>query len=121
MSGHKAMEENPITQRYHCAHCVGTGTCIIANGASCGTCIKNAKVAKQYTIVRCGVCMGFGQAEPTTQRFIGRMPVFVVMTVLAVFYLFVAFNADNEARFDQIFPLVGSLTTMIVTFYFSKK
>lgn len=115
------MMDSNETSRCECAHCSGSGTCTVDDGVSCGTCIKDAKVKEHHKIVRCGVCKGIGTAEPTTQRFIARMPVFVVFTVLAVFYLYVVFYAGNEAHFNQIFPLIGSLTTMIVTFYFARK
>jgi hypothetical protein len=107
--------------RFDCPHCSGTGTCSANGGASCGTCLKEAKVDDQFKIVRCDVCIGQGKVEPKTERLIGRMPFLIVAAVIGVFYIYAGFNATNQERFDQIFPLVGSLTTMIVTFYFSRK
>lgn len=104
-----------------CPHCQQTGTCQVDDGASCGSCLKEAKAKKELKIVKCQVCNGLGKAEPKTARLISRLPFMIVMMVLLVFYIYAFINAGNESKFDQIFPLVGSLTTMIVTFYFSRK
>lgn len=108
-------------QQIDCPHCEGSGVCRADNGQSCGTCLKAAKIGKEAKVVRCDVCLGIGKAESKTARLMGRMPFLIVMVVLAIFYMYALSNANNDERFSQIFPLIGSLTTMIVTFYFSKK
>ncbi|MBD3611825.1 MAG: hypothetical protein HUJ13_05345 [Hydrogenovibrio crunogenus] len=108
-------------KRIECPHCEGKGICKADNDCSCGTCLKAAKVKKDTKVVRCDVCMGVGKAEPKTERLIARMPFLIVIVVLGVFYFYALINAANPDKFDQIFPLIGSLTTMIVTFYFSRK
>jgi hypothetical protein len=104
-----------------CKHCGGTGTCHEDNGNSCASCLKEAKVKKDSKVVQCQVCQGLGQAEPKTARLNNRLPFLIVVFVLFVFYCYTFVNIGNNAKFDQIFPLIGSLTTMIVTFYFSRK
>jgi hypothetical protein len=104
-----------------CPHCKGTGTCIVNQGASCGTCLKKASLKSDDKLVRCEVCEGHGKIAPKSEIVKNRIPVLIVGLVLGVFYVYAGMNAKNPETFNQIFPLVGSLTTMIVTFYFSKK
>lgn len=108
-------------KRLDCAHCEQTGTCRTEDGYSCGSCLKDAKPGSESRIVQCSVCLGIGKVEPKTERLIGRVPFLIVFLVLIVFYAYAFFNLGDDTKFNQIFPLVGSLTTMIVTFYFSKK
>lgn len=107
--------------RIDCPHCSQSGTCKANNGSSCGSCLKSAKTKKEVTIVQCAVCVGTGKAEPKTDLLNARLPFFIVIVVLGVFYLYAGTNLSNDGKFDQIFPLIGSLTTMIVTFYFTRK
>ncbi|MFB2638043.1 hypothetical protein ACE02P_08440 [Shewanella bicestrii] len=104
-----------------CKHCNESGTCQIDNGNSCGTCLKEAKSVKGSKIVACGVCAGVGKVEPKTSRLNSRLPFLIVALVLLVFYFYTFVNLGDDSKFDKIFPLIASLTTMIVTFYFTKK
>lgn len=120
------MENNiTINKLIKCSHCLGKGTCLIDNNHSCGTCLKVAKLKKKFNITICSVCYGEGMIvphpEPYTERLKNRIPVFIVVIVLAVFYFYALLNLIFRTNFDVIFPVVGSLTTMIVTFYFSQK
>lgn len=109
------------TNAFDCPHCSGSGTCTVDDAKSCGTCQQTAKLKNEAKVVRCGVCLGYGKLETKTTRLTERMPFLIVFAVIGVFYFYAALNAGNDEKFAQIFPLVGSLTTMIVTFYFSKK
>ena len=106
---------------FDCPHCGGKGTCLVAEGGSCGTCLKDAKVKVEAKIVKCGICKGIGKVESKTDGLLSGMPFIIVMIVLFVFYLYAGINVTRPEKFEQIFPLVGSLTTMIVTFYFARK
>ena len=114
------MQDSTI-QWFDCPHCEGRGLCLLANEKSCGTCIQDAKLKATAEVVRCGVCEGMGKVEPKTMRLNSRMPFMIVMVVLVIFYLYVLSNLIDGENFDQIFPLISALTTMIVTFYFSRK
>jgi len=105
----------------NCPHCAGKGTCLINNNGSCSTCLKNAKEKKDSKIVVCSVCEGIGIIEPKTERLKNRAPFFIMLIVLLIFYFYAFVNIFNPNNFDKIFPVVGALTTMIVTFYFSQK
>ena len=103
-----------------CKHCNETGTCLIENGNSCGTCLKEAKPNKNSKIVVCSVCDGIGKVETKTSRLNSRLSFLIVGMVLIIFYFYAFVNLGDDSKFNQIFPLVSSLTTMIVTFYFTK-
>ncbi len=111
---------NNSKEVFGCPHCEGTGTCTVSDGRSCGTCINESKV-KDAEIVRCDVCSGFGRTENKSERLVNRAPIIVLIVVLAAFYSYALFSIDDADRFNQMFPLIGSLTTMIVTFFFAKK
>ncbi|WP_051177523.1 hypothetical protein [Vibrio harveyi] len=106
-----------------CPHCEKTGTCKQDDGKSCGSCLKAAKLKNDSDskVVQCQTCAGIGAIEPKTSRMNARLPFMIVAIVLATFYVYAGFSANDNERFSQIFPLIGSLTTMIVTFYFSNK
>jgi hypothetical protein len=106
---------------FKCPHCEGTGVCTANEGLSCGTCLKVSKVKKESKIVRCDVCNGCGMTETKSDRLNNRAPFIVLTIVIITFYTYALFNLIGDNHFDQIFPLVGSLTTMIATFYFAKK
>lgn len=106
--------------RLDCNHCETKGICITNSGSSCGTCLKKAKT-KNAQIVRCEVCEGAGTFEPFSSRLNTRLPFIIVFVVLMVFYLYTGSSLGDNEKFDQIFPLISSLTTMIVTFYFARK
>jgi hypothetical protein len=72
-------------------------------------------------IVVCCICGGTGLTEPKSARLMNRMPSLIVMVVLLVFYAYAVINLLYRLHFDQIFPVVGSLTSMIVAFYFSQR
>lgn len=105
----------------NCPHCEGSGACTLEDGKSCGTCMAVARLKNDSKIVRCEVCEGVGKTEPKTVRLNARLPFFVALLVILVFYFYAFASLGNGDNFEQMFPLVGSLTTMIVTFYFSKK
>jgi hypothetical protein len=115
------MENNHTNGLISCPHCAGKGTCLIDNSNSCGTCLKHAKAKKHSKIVICSVCGGTGITEAKTDRLKNRTPFFIMAIVLIVFYFYTGINVINSNNFDKIFPVVGSLTTMIVTFYFSQR
>lgn len=112
--------ETPLIIR-KCPHCSGKGTCLADNRHSCGTCIKENKLKKKFNITICSVCGGVGMVEPKTQRLQKRLPFMIVSIVLIVFYAYAMINLFKNDHFDVIFPVIGSLTTMIVTFYFTQK
>ncbi len=113
--------ENDLYKPIHCPHCSGKGTCFNENNASCGTCLKESKHKYGSKIVVCSVCGGCGIAELKTARLLNRIPFLIVFIVLVVFYLYVGLSVFRNDAFDKIFPLIGSLTTMIVTFYFAQR
>jgi len=115
------MSNADLPVRLDCSHCDCSGVCTVDNGTSCGTCLKEAGLNGDSKIVKCEVCSGVGKVEPKTERLARRIPVLIIFVVLGVFYYYIAIHATDSDRFDQIFPLVGSLTTMIVTFYFARK
>jgi hypothetical protein len=106
---------------YDCPHCKGTGTCTVDNNCSCFTCLKDAKADKESRLVICSVCEGSGKIESKSERLRNRTPFFIVAIVLIIFYLYTLSHATDREMFEKIFPVVASLTTMIVTFYFSKR
>lgn len=115
------MENNSEKDISACAHCLGKSTCLIENNCSCGTCLKEAKVKSDSKIVVCSVCKGGGSSEIAAVITKNKISTFIVAIVLLVFYFYAAISLVNNENFDKIFPVVGSLTTMIVTFYFSQK
>lgn len=109
------------TKRIECPHCESKGTYLIDDGHSCGTCLKKANITENSRIVKCEVCDGAGSFEPFTTRLKVRMPFIIVMVVLILFYIYATVNVMDETKFEKVFPVLASLTTMIVTFYFSRK
>jgi hypothetical protein len=114
-------DEEQSNTKNPCAHCSGTGACTLDDGGSCGTCLKDAKMKGKARIVCCAVCHGGGVFESKTDRMRTRSPYFVMTVVLTCFYLYAGMNLQSGDHFDSIFPVVGSLTSMIVTFYFSQR
>jgi len=106
---------------YKCPHCEGTGVCTSDEGKSCGTCLESSKIKNGSSIVRCDICYGYGRTEIKSERLKNRAPIIVMSIVLLAFYIYAIANIGNDQHFNQIFPLLGSLTTMIVTFFFAKK
>lgn len=109
------------TKLIKCPHCEGSGVCRANEGKSCATCIKISKTKGENKIVKCEICDGRGITETKSDRFKNRSPIIVLYIVLTVFYAYSAINLITDKHFDQIFPVVASLTTMIATFYFSRK
>jgi hypothetical protein len=114
-------DEEQSNTKNPCAHCSGTGACTLDDGGSCGTCLKDTKMKGKARIVCCTVCHGAGIFELDAERVLSLRPVMVMGVVLTCFYLYVGINLFRGEHFDSIFPVVGSLTSMIVTFYFSQR
>lgn len=115
------MENIQDKNRFDCSHCETKGVCLIDNGGSCGSCIKDAKIKNNSKIVVCSVCGGVGINEFKTDRMVKRSPVFIMTIVLVIFYLYCGIELARNNNFEKIFPVISSLTTMIVTFYFSQR
>lgn len=110
---------NTETKWLSCPHCSGKGTCKNEADGSCGTCLKASKKTKDAKVVVCSVCNGFGVMEPKTERLRQRTPFLVVSMVLMAFYIFTTISLIKGTHTSEILSLIGSLTTMVVTFYFS--
>ena len=104
-----------------CAHCSGKGTCLIENNRSCGTCLREAKLKTDSKIVVCSVCSGGGSATAASIIQKNKVTIVIVVLILIIFYLYAGMSLAINSNFDKIFPVVGSLTTMIVTFYFTQR
>ncbi|MDO8489609.1 MAG: hypothetical protein Q7S42_05840 [Candidatus Omnitrophota bacterium] len=114
------MQNESETQLIACAHCSGKGTCLIENNSSCGSCLKEAKLKSESKIVVCSVCSGGGSATVASKILKNKVTILIVVIVLVTFLLYAGQNLSANNNFDKIFPVVGSLTTMIVTFYFTQ-
>lgn len=102
-----------------CPHCKGTGTCINDNGGSCGTCLSAEKVPEGSNVIVCSICKGKGAFSTVETSFQTAYPFILIVFIMSAFYLYVALSTKDASKFDTVFPLVSSLTTMVVTFFFT--
>lgn len=115
------MENNTEKNIIACAHCSGKGTCLVEDNISCGTCVKIAKLKTNSKIVVCSVCGGGGSSTIASIIQRNKITTFIVAIILIIFYFYAALSLTDSGNFDKIFPVIGSLTTMIVTFYFTSR
>lgn len=103
-----------------CTHCNETGVCRADNENSCGTCLKDARINSESKVVRCAVCEGTRIVNIRIVRLSDTIPTFIVAIVLCTFYFGAALAMSKGDLPREVFTAVVSLTTMIVTFYFSR-
>ncbi|QNV69349.1 molecular chaperone DnaJ (plasmid) [Pseudomonas sp. CFA] len=108
---------------YPCSHCDRTGTCNRAvEGASCAACVNASELKGIHVGLPCGTCGGIGHAEPLTERYNKRLPLFMGLAVVFSLLLGVFWGAVTESRyFTELLAFSGPLIGVVLAYYFSAR
>lgn len=117
--------ENPdshLKDHVPCAHCSASGTCASGpNGASCLVCLREHKIKDKSAVgIACGVCMGYGIAEPKTARLKNRL---VPILSLLIVYLALAMVMilSSKEHFTEVLAFAATLIGSVTGYYFGGK